>query len=107
MIQEHVGRALRSQFSGSQELNRYHPSEQEEKTGMPADVIIYDTKKTALLPNGRALADDTLSILCQAGDQEVCQLLQKAKEGDYDPLYNGKNDKDFLTQFPFFAAPHP
>ncbi len=102
-ILEHVGRALRSQIKDRQILNMYPPAEQAAKTGLVTDVMIYKIDQPALLPNGRALVDDTLSILSDAGDQEVCKLFDKAK---MDPTYTGKNDKPFLPQFPYLAAPH-
>lgn len=106
VILEHVGRALRSQIAGQQALNLYPPSKQTEKTGLVTDVMIYRLDQPALLPNGRALKDDTLSILCAAADEAVCELLAKAKAGNYNPSYTGQNDKAFLPLFPYLAAPH-
>jgi len=106
ILWEHVGRALRSQVAGRWEFNHYPPAKQQAHIGMPADVMIFDPSKAARIPNGRALIDDPLAILCLAGDQEVCQLKTKAETGCYQPPYNGKNDKTFLTTFPYLPTPH-
>lgn len=106
VIWEQVGRALRSQIPGQWEFNRYHPAKQQAYIGTTSDVMIYNRLKPALLPNGRSPNDDTLSILCTAGDIAVCDLLNKAKTGNYNPPYNGMNDKTFLSTFPYLPAPH-
>ena len=106
ILWEHVGRALRSQIAGRWEFNHYHPAKQQAYIGMPVDVMIFDPSKAARIPNGRAVIDDPLAILCLAGDQEVCQLKIKAETGCYQPPYTGKNDKTFLTTFPYLPTPH-
>jgi hypothetical protein len=106
ILWEHVGRALRSQIAGRWEFNHYPPAKQQAHIGMPVDVMIFDPSKAARIPNGRALIDDPLAILCLAGDQEVCKLKTKAETGCYNPPYTGKNDKDFLATFPYLPEPH-
>jgi hypothetical protein len=103
---EYIGRGLRSQIAGRWAFNHYPPAKQEGNIGMPADVMIYDRSRTARLPNGRALADDTLAILCAAGDSEVCDLKAKAVNGTFDSPYTGANDKAFLSKFPYLPEPH-
>jgi hypothetical protein len=106
ILWEHVGRALRSQIAGRWEFNHYPPAKQQAYIGMPVDVMIFDLNKAARIPNGRALIDDPLAILCLAGDQEVCKLKTKAETGCYKPPYTGKNDKEFLAIFPYLPEPH-
>lgn len=106
ILWENVGRALRSQIAGRWEFNHYPPAKQQAYIGMPVDVMIFDISKAARIPNGRALIDDLLAILCLAGDQAVCQLKTKAETGCYQPPYTGKNDKTFLMTFPYLPTPH-
>lgn len=103
---EHVGRALRSQFPNFQKLNNIHPSEHEAAGIIPADVMIYDRSKVTRLPNGRALIDDTLEILCNAGDSDVCGLKHRAQSDYPKCAYSGSNDKVFLAEFPYLPEPH-
>lgn len=73
------------------------------KYDLMPDVMIYTTRFPPGFPNGRRLTDDVNSILCNVGDcllQEISTI-----EGDY-PRPTA-NDKKFLTEFPYLAAPWP
>lgn len=73
------------------------------KYDLAPDVMIYTTRFPPGFPNGRRLPDDVNSILCNVGDcllQEISTI-----EGEY-PRPTA-NDKKFLTEFPYLAAPWP
>ena len=57
------GRALRSQFGPSLELNALDPSEHLAAGFDPADVVILDTSLPTTFPNGRFLEDDVVDIV--------------------------------------------
>src|SRR5262245_46509717 len=56
------GRALRSQFGPFTGLNALHPSQHVAAGFVRPDVVILDTSKHTIFPNGRALADDVVDI---------------------------------------------
>lgn len=103
--QEHVGRALRSQFI--EKMNTLPPKEHVSKLGVKAaDVMICDPLKASEFPNCRGLTDDVVQYL-------VCK-------GFIDPIKHNfpvpgdlcckgelPNDKAFLKGFPYLAEPHP
>lgn len=68
------------------------------------DVLIYSTARPAGFPNGRWLTDDVAELTCILGD---CPLVEVSYiEGKEFPRAS-KNDKAFLSDFPFLAEPWP
>jgi hypothetical protein len=65
------------------------------------DVMVYNRDYDCRYPNGRLLTDDVSALLAENGDG----LLQEISyEGDTWPRRT-QNDKAFLPQFPYLAAP--
>lgn len=93
MIEEHGGRALRSQFAPNDPMNNLPPAEHFNILGLVPDVIIFDTSRPAAFPNGRALTDDVVDLVADPGT-----LASDA------PFPSG-NDKPFLGSFPYLAEP--
>ena len=104
-IDEHGGRALRSQFKANDdiELNFYRPDHQFTHLGKTPDVIILDTLSAIGFPNGRLLTDDVVDLV---GAMEPEHDI-RASEGCGTPYRNCNtvNDKPFLPVFPYLAAP--
>lgn len=94
-FQELVGRSLRSMFPENDGMNTMPPEMQLDLMGKVPDVMIYDTSKPALYPNGRALQDDVVDMV---GDARVL---------GNDAPYPSANDLPFLTVFPYLSPPHP
>ncbi|MBI4467918.1 MAG: hypothetical protein HY650_01205 [Acidobacteria bacterium] len=94
-FQDLDGRSLRSQEPGFLEMNAMHPSEHLAKMGVKPDVIIYDTSKPVLFPNGRAFKDDVVDMTAIPRIMETDQPFPSA------------NDSKFLEVFPYLAAPNP
>lgn len=88
-----VGRSLRSMFPEQNTLNRLHPRQHTQKTGMRPDVMIYDTSLPAAFPNGRVLTDNVVGIVA---DPRVVNAPGTTA-----------NDVPFLSTFPYLAPPHP
>jgi len=88
------GRSLRSQFAENLGLNTLPPWKHFEVLGVPPDVVIFDTSRPAVFPNGRELADDVVDMV---GDRRVL---------DTDAPFPSTNDVPFLEQFPYLAPPH-
>jgi hypothetical protein len=93
-VSDLAGRALRSMFGENQWMNPLHPSQHQATMGVPPDVLIYDLKKPAAFPNGRALTDDVVDIV---NDPRVLMN---------DMPFPTANDVPFLTSFPYLAEPH-
>jgi len=70
-------------------------------TGFRPDVMIYDTSKPAVYPNGRALADDVVLSACVLGGE--CRVFN----AEMRPMTPRSNDLPFLSAFPYLAPPHP
>jgi hypothetical protein len=73
------------------------------------DVMIFTTRREPGYPNGRRLEDDITGINCEFGDcilQEIAFIEQKERTGSNYPRQT-VNDKTFLTEFPYLAAPWP
>jgi hypothetical protein len=97
--QEIAGRSLRSMFPENACLNRVHPRQHLRQCGKRPDVVIYDTSQPAAYPNGRALTDDVVDLVCfLSGD---CRVLNT------EPVSPTTNDVPFLATFPYLAPPHP
>ncbi|MBI2956451.1 MAG: hypothetical protein HYY26_03965 [Acidobacteria bacterium] len=98
-FQELAGRSLRSMFPEQAALNRLHPKHHLHRAGLRPDVMIYNTALPAAFPNGRALADDVVDLVCSlSGD---CRVVGS------DAPFPSSNDVPFLTTFPYLAPPHP
>ncbi len=95
-FQDLVGRALRSMFPEQQIMDTLPPRKHERFAGLRPDVMIYDPSRPAAFPNGRALTDDVVDLVC---DARVA-----AADG---PDFPTANDVPFLTSFPYLAPPHP
>ena len=70
------------------------------------DTIKYDPTKPTAYPNGRKLEDPVVDItlaavLLKLGGNQPLDILAKL------PLNPPANDKPFLAEFPYLAAPHP
>ena len=91
--EEHAGRALRSQFPGSDVMNNLPPSMHSTMLGMVPDVVLYDTSRPAGYPNGRLLTDDVVDLV-----GEPTTLASDAP-------FPSVNDKAFLSNFPYLAEP--
>jgi len=87
-------RSLRSQLPANLDLNTLQPRQHLKKLGLTPDVMIYDTSRPALFPNGRLLTDDVVDLV---GDPGVLMT---------DAPFPTANDKPFLDVFPYLAAPH-
>ncbi|HYC55964.1 MAG TPA: hypothetical protein VEL28_13600 [Candidatus Binatia bacterium] len=92
-IEEHAGRALRSQFGNADVMNNLPPSMHASMLNMVPDVVIYDTSAPAVFPNGRRLEDDVVDLV-----GETTTLATDAP-------FPSTNDKAFLSEFPYLAEP--
>ncbi len=89
-FQDLDARALRSQ--GDNRLNTVHPSQHMMMFNVPPDVMILDTSKPVMFPNGRELTDDLSSIMANPPRP---------------PDQWRKNDVPFLDEFPYLGNPWP
>ena len=124
---DHVGRSLRTQLPRFGYLNDKHPSEHVQAItrvhdrpsimenvlstflapllahrhydSVP-DVMIYDLRKPAKFPNGRALTDDVAKPLADAGETLLFELAYA--ESKQFPRAT-TNDKQFSDKFPYLA----
>jgi hypothetical protein len=124
---DHVGRSLRTQLPRFGYLNEKHPSEHVKAItqvhdrpsvmedilatflspleahrhydSVP-DVMVYDLRKPAKFPNGRALDDDVAATLADAGETLLLEL--SYAESRQSPRAT-TNDKQFMAQFPYLA----
>jgi hypothetical protein len=87
-------RSLRSQLAPNLALNEFEPRQHVRKLGMTPDVVIFDTARPAAFPNGRALIDDVVDLVGDAGVLATDGSLPSA------------NDVPFLDVFPYLAEPH-
>lgn len=124
---DHVGRSLRTQLPRFGYLNTKHPRDHvqaindvhDRPTVMDdllatflspleahrhydsvPDVMVYDLRKPAKFPNGRALADDVAQTLASAGETLLVEL--SYAESKQFPRAT-TNDKPFRPTFPFLA----
>lgn len=89
--QDELGaRAYRSMLPDGQGLNTLHPSLHSRTFGVAPDVVIFDTRRPAAFPNGRALTDDVVDLIGRP---------------DGAP-FPSANDVPFLDTFPYLAPPH-
>jgi hypothetical protein len=101
--QELAGRALRSQFPENEPLNTLPPHEHGRLLGVAPDVIVLDTRFPSRFPNGRALEDDVVDLVCLSPEAE-CRIFGQPGEGPQGPT---TNDVPFLDAFPYLAPPQP
>ena len=92
-ISEHAGRPLRSMFPENDALNTLRPRDHFRVLGLRPDVLILDTARPTVYPNGRELADD---VMDQVNDPRVMAN---------DSPYPTANDVPFLAEFPYLAPP--
>ena len=124
---DHVGRSLRTQLPRFGYLNPYHPRDHVRKINevhdrptvmddllatflspleahrhydSVPDVMVYDLRKPAKFPNGRALTDDVAQTLAAAGETLLVELAYA--ESKQFPRAT-TNDKPFRPTFPFLA----
>ncbi|HKP93245.1 MAG TPA: hypothetical protein VJS88_05060, partial [Chthoniobacterales bacterium] len=124
---DHVGRSLRTQLPRFGYLNTKHPRDHvnaiNEVHDRPTvmddilatflspleahrhydsvpDVMVYDLRKPAKFPNGRALADDVAQALAAAGETLLVEL--SYAESKQFPRAT-TNDKPFRPDFPYLA----
>ncbi len=100
--QELAGRALRSQFPENDLLNTLPPHEHTRLLGVAPDVVVLDTRFPSRFPNGRALGDDVVDLVCLSPEAE-CRVFDQPGEGSQGPTVN---DVPFLDAFPYLAPPH-
>jgi hypothetical protein len=65
-------------------------------------VMIFTTRRKAGYPNGRLLTDDVVALVCHGGD---CGAYERSIITGGWPR-STHNDKPFLKEFPYLAAPH-
>jgi hypothetical protein len=124
---DHVGRSLRTQLprfgylndkppsEHAKEITRVHdrptlmedilatlisPLEAHRHYDSVPDVMIYDLRKPAKFPNGRALRDDVAKALADAGETLLLELAYT--ESKQFPR-SETNDKEFRETFPYLA----
>ena len=95
------GRALRSQFAENMELNDLEPAEHYEVMDTVPDVVIFDTRRPAAFPNGRAFSDDVVDLV---GDPRILST-DCVVPGDPLLCNPSVNDRPFLRAFPYLAEP--
>lgn len=70
------------------------------------DTIKIDVTKPSGFPNGRRLADPVVDITLAVVLLDLSDPMQPVDLFAKLPLNPPKNDKDFLAEFPYVAAPH-
>jgi hypothetical protein len=98
-FQDVVGEPLRAMFAEQQELNGLPMSPWKKKLGVTPAPIIFDTARPAAFPNGRALTDDVVDLMCSLAGE--CRVLSSETSSPT------ANDVPFLDSFPYLAPPHP
>lgn len=97
-FQDLVGQPLRAMFPEQAPLNSMLLSQQLQKMGVTPAPIIFDTSKAAVFPNGRALTDDVVDLMCSLADE--CRVFNSENPSPT------ANDVSFLATFPYLAPPH-
>jgi hypothetical protein len=97
-FQDLVGEPLRAMFPEQAPANSMPMSQQLKRMGVMPAPIIFDTARPAAFPNGRALTDDVVDLMCSLASE--CRV--RASE---DPSPTA-NDVPFLDTFPYLAPPH-
>lgn len=92
-FQDLVGRSLRSMFPENDAMNGLRPNQHHTVLGLVPDVVIFDTTRPAVYPNGHHLVDDVVDLV---GDPRVLMN---------DAPFPSANDVPFLNVFPYLAPP--
>jgi hypothetical protein len=103
-------RALRSQFAANLSLNDYPPNQHQSVLGVYPDVLIFDTTRPATFPNGRALTDDAVDLVCGLDEGAGTCLFASDCAPSFGNPYACQpttNDHPFLETFPYLAEPNP
>ena len=130
---DHVGRSLRTMLPRFDYLNTLPPSEQvdaiRERHTDPGviqdvlgtylsplfairhydfepDVMIFNASREVGYPNGRRLEDDVAELCCKQGDCLLWELSLADAHAEQQARPT-KNNKPFLKEFPYLAAPNP
>lgn len=98
-FQDLAGEPLRAMFPEQTALNSMPMSQQMKKAGAMPAPIIFDTARPAAFPNGRALTDDVVDLMCSLAGE--CRVLSTENPSPT------ANDVPFLDTFPYLAPPHP
>ncbi|MEM8913447.1 MAG: hypothetical protein AAGC97_16900 [Planctomycetota bacterium] len=129
---DHVGRSLRTMLPRFDFLNQVEPRrhveilrQRHERPGVVTDllatfaspffgirhydfqpdVLIYDRRRPARYPNGRALEDDVADLCCQQGDCLLYEVSLAEAEADH-VRRPTENNVNFLDEFPYLAPPN-
>jgi len=98
-FQDLAGEALRAMFPEQQALNSMPISQELRRLGVMPAPIIFDTSRAAAFPNGRALTDDVVDLMCSLAGE--CRVFSSENPSPT------TNDVPFLDTFPYLAPPHP
>jgi hypothetical protein len=99
-IQEHAGRALRSQVAAYDSLNTLRPRAHWTELGLAPDVMIHNLGAPSHYPNGRLLTDDVIDLVVDTRGMKGNPF------GNPDARDATENDVPFLADFPYLAPPH-
>ena len=94
-FQERAGGPITSMLNDV--LNFTHPNQDFENFGIEPDVLVLNTALPSGFPNGRALEDDVVDLVCPG----VCDNIL-----ENDEPFPSENDVPFLDHFPFLAPPN-
>ena len=94
-FQERAGGPITSMLNDV--LNFTHPNQDFENFGIEPDVLVLNTALPSGFPNGRALEDDVVDLVCPG----VCDNIL-----ENDEPFPSENDVPFLDDFPFLAPPN-
>ena len=98
-FQDLVGEPLRAMFPEQTPLNSMPMSQHMKRMGVMPAPMIFDTARAAAFPNGRALADDVVDLMCSLAGE--CRVFASENPSPT------ANDVPFLDTFPYLAPPHP
>ena len=98
-FQDLVGEPLRAMFPEQVPLNSTPLSQHLQKFGATPAPIIFDTSEAASFPNGRALTDDVVDLMCSLAGE--CRVFNSENPSPT------ANDVPFLNDFPYLAPPQP
>ncbi len=94
-FQERAGGPITSMLNDV--LNFTHPNQDFENFGIEPDVLVLNTALPSGFPNGRALEDDVVDLVCP----RVCDNIL-----ENDAPFPSENDVSFLDDFPYLAPPN-
>jgi hypothetical protein len=99
-IQEHAGRALRSQVAAYDSLNTLRPRAQWTELGLTPDVMMFNLDAPSGYPNGRLLTDDVIDLVVDTRGMPGNPF------GNANARGATQNDVPFLADFPYLAPAH-